>query len=303
MPGLLCIQRSPGSICPRIGRVLLVAGTYTSSYGRVLYQHRNYFGVLRVTYDASGNFNRLIHGHTLHGQQSLDLERRLEPLTYYHRTGPIGQVFEVTRTRNPGTDVALVGLGAGSLAAYAEPGQQMTYYEIDPVVAQIARDSRFFTFLEDSRAGSIAVVLGDARLRLDDAPDHAYGLIVLDAFSSDAIPTHLLTREALRLYRSKLGETGILAFHISNKCIDLAPILGALARDAGLQCLVRSDLDLSPCEMESGKEPSTWAVMAARDADLGSLSHDARWTPPQVPPNEPVWTDDFSSIIQHLRLN
>ena len=286
-----------------LGAVLMVAGTYTSSYGRVLYQHRNYFGVLRVTYDASGNLNRLIHGHTLHGQQSLDPDRRLEPLTYYHRTGPIGQVFEVLHTRDPGADVALVGLGAGSLAAYAEPGQRLTYYEIDPIVAKIARDTRFFTFLEDSRAASVAVVLGDARLRLGDAPGHAYGLIVLDAFSSDAIPTHLLTREALRLYRDKLKEGGILAFHISNKCIDLIPILGALARDAGLQCLVRRDLDLPASELNIGKEPSTWAVMAASQADLGLLSHDSRWLPPRVPPAEAVWTDDFSSIIEHLRLN
>ena len=305
LAGLVCyaFKDRPVRFGLGLGAVLLVAGTYTSSYGRVLYQHRSYFGVLRVAYVASGNFNRLIHGHTLHGQQSLDPERRLEPLTSYHRTGPIGQVFEVLRTRDPRSDVALVGLGAGSLACYAEPGQRMTFFEIDPVVAKIARDRRYFTFLDDSRTASIAVVLGDARLRLNDAPDHAYGLIVLDAFSSDAIPTHLLTREALQLYRAKLGEGGILAFHISNPWIDLAPILGALARDAGLQCLVRRDLDISPAEARCGKEPSIWAVMAARDAGLGSLSNDSRWTPPQGRPNEAVWTDDFSSIIEHLRLN
>ncbi len=305
LAGLVCyaFKDRPVRFGLGLGAVLLVAGTYTSSYGRVLYQHRSYFGVLRVAYVASGNFNRLIHGHTLHGQQSLDPERRLEPLTYYHRTGPIGQVFEVLRTRDPGSDVALVGLGAGSLACYAEAGQRMTFFEIDPVVAKIARDRRYFTFLDDSRTASIAVVLGDARLRLNDAPDHAYGLIVLDAFSSDAIPTHLLTREALQLYRAKLGEDGILAFHISNKWIDLAPILGALARDAGLQCLVRRDLDISPAEARCGKEPSIWAVMAASQADLGSLSNDSRWTRPQVRPSEAVWTDDFSSIIEHLRLN
>ncbi len=285
-----------------LGAVLLVAGSYTSSYGQVLYQHRNYFGVLRVTYDAAGNFNRLIHGHTLHGQQSLDPRQRFEPLTYYHRTGPIGQVFEDLRQRGNRSDVALVGLGAGSLAAYGEPGQHMTYYEIDPVVVQIARDTRFFTFLDDSHAASIDIVLGDARLRLNDAPEHAYALIVLDAFSSDAIPTHLLTREALQLYRSKLKEGGMLAFHISNKCIDLAPILGALARDADLRCLVRRDFDLPTSELKIGKEPSTWAVMAARDIDLGSLTCDSRWVAPHVPPGEAVWTDDFSSIIEHMRL-
>ncbi len=285
-----------------LGAVLLVAGTYTSNYGQVLYQHRNYFGVLRVTYDPAGNFNRLIHGHTLHGQQSLDPQQRYEPLTYYHRTGPIGQVFDDLRQRGNPSDVALVGLGAGTLAAYGEPGQHMTYFEIDPVVAQIARDPSFFSFLSDSRAASINIVLGDARLRLNDAPDHAYGLIVLDAFSSDAIPTHLLTREALQLYRSKLKQGGMLAFHISNKCVDLAPVLAALARDADLRCLVRRDLDLPASELKIGKEPSIWAVMAACDVDLGSLTCDSRWVAPHVPPGEAVWTDDFSSIIEHMRL-
>ena len=147
------------------------------------------------------------------------------------------------------------------------------------------------------------MVLGDARLKLGGATDHSYGLIVLDAFSSDAIPTHLLTREAVRLYRSKLKPGGILAFHISNKCIDLAPILGALAHDAGLHCLVRRDLDLPPAELKIGKEPSTWAVMSASPTDLGSLAGDPRWVAPQVPPGEAVWTDDYSSILEHLRLN
>jgi hypothetical protein len=305
LAGLVCyaFKDRPVRFGLGLGAVLVVAGTDTSSYGRVLYQHRNYFGVLRVTYDAPGNFNRLIHGHTLHGLESLDPQRRHEPLTYYHRTGPIGQVFDMLRTRDPATEVALVGLGAGSLAAYAEPGQRFTYYEINPAVVQVAQDKRYFTFLDDSRAGSIAVVLGDARLRLAEAPDRTFGLIVLDAFSSDSIPTHLLTREALGLYRSKLKEDGILAFHISNKCIDLSPILGALAQDAGLQCLIRRDLDLSPSELESGKEPSIWSVMTAAPEQLGSLANDSRWVPPQFPPGESAWTDDFSSIIGHLRLH
>ena len=264
---------------------------------------RNYFGVLRVTYDASGNFNRLIHGHTLHGQQSLDPDRRLEPLTYYHRTGPIGQVFEVLHSvRDPGTDVALVGLGAGITGSVCRARPAHDYYEIDPVVAKISRRTRVSSHFSKTVERPHRRGPGRCPAAAQRCAEHAYGLIVLDAFSSDAIPTHLLTREALRLYCTKLGKNGILAFHISNKCIDLAPILGALARDAGLHCLVRRDLDLPASELLTGKEASTWAVMAATQADLGSLSHDPRWVSPPVSPAKPFWTDDLS-IIEHLRLN
>jgi hypothetical protein len=284
------------------GAVFLAGGTYASDYGRVLYQHRNYFGVLRVTELTPGNYHRLIHGHTVHGQQSLDPSRRREPLAYYHRTGPIGQVFDVLDERLTRANVASVGLGAGSLACYAQPGQCWTFYEIDPVVARVGRDPRFFTFLDDSRATTTEVVLGDARLCLKSAPEHGYKLIVLDAFSSDAIPTHLLTREALRLYLDKLAEGGIIAFHISNNFIDLAPVLGTLARDSELSCLVRRDLNLSPEEASGGKSPSIWAAMARRASDLGVLVDDPRWASPPSQSGETVWTDDFSNIVEHLIL-
>jgi hypothetical protein len=302
LAALVCytFKERPVRFALGIGAILLVGGTYTSNFGRVLDQHRNYFGVLRITHVASGNYHRLIHGHTLHGQQSLDPERRREPLTYYHRTGPIGQVFGVFGTQPARPDVAVVGLGAGTLACYAAPGQRWTFYEIDPAVERVARRSDYFTFLEDCRADSLEVILGDARLRLHDAPEHGYGLIVLDAFSSDAIPTHLLTREALRLYLAKLAEGGVIAFHISNSYIDLVPVLGALARDAHWKCLVRRDLDVAPEDVRLGKSPSIWAVMAAGDADLGGLGADSRWQSPRVRPDEAVWSDDFSNIIEHL---
>ncbi len=305
LAGLICFsfKERPVRFALAIAAVLVVGGTTTRNDGRVLYQRRNYFGVLRVTHVAEGNYHRLIHGHTLHGQQALDPERRGEPLTYYSRTGPIGQLFENLHTRIAQSDIAIVGLGAGTLACYAQPGQRWTFYEIDPVVATIASDRRYLSFLEESRAASTAVILGDARLRLGDAPERVYQLIVLDAFSSDAIPTHLLTREALQCYRSKLTADGVLAFHISNRYIDLTPVLGALARDASLKCLVRRDLSVSPDELRNGKEPSVWAVMAAREADLATLPGDPRWQPPRVDPREPVWTDDFSDIINCFHIS
>jgi spermidine synthase len=221
-------------------------------------------------------------------------------LTYYHRTGPIGQVFEAFGARPARPDVAIVGLGAGSLACYAEPDQGWTFYEIDPAVVRIARDPRYFTYLKDSRARSQDVVVGDARLRLRDAPDGGYGLIVLDAFSSDAIPMHLLTREALRLYRAKLADGGLIAFHISNRYLDLAPVMGALARDAGLIERIRRDGEVSTLQAKLGKFPSDWVVMAAREEDLGPLRGDPRWETAMVRPDEEVWTDDFSNIIRHF---
>src|SRR5262249_45082582 len=151
--------------------------------------------------------------------------------------GPVGQVIQEFRWGRSRRSVAVVGLGAGGLACYAEPGQRWAVYQIDPAVERVARDPRYFTYLSDCRAGRLDVVLGDARLRLREAPDHEFDLIVLDAFSSDAIPLHLLTREALHLYLDKLADHGLIAVHISNRFLDLAPVLGALARDADLACL------------------------------------------------------------------
>ena len=125
-------------------------------------------------------------------------------------------------------------------------------------------------------------------------------MIVLDAFSSDAIPTHLLTREALQLYLGKLAEGGLIAFHISNNFLDLAPVLGALANEMELQCLVRRDLNLLPDEARAGKLPSIWAVMAAQEADLGQLFGDAMWKAPTIHPGEAAWSDDYWNIIKHL---
>ena len=248
--------------------------------------------------------NRLFHGSTLHGQQSLDPALRHEPSTYFTRSGPIGQVFSsIERQLNrPGTRVAIVGLGAGTLASYAQPGQRWTFYEIDAAVERIARDPRFFTYLRDCEAAGVDIILGDARQRLEGAPDHAYQLIVLDAFSSDALPVHLLSREAIRLYRAKLASDGLLLFNLSNRYLDLDPVIGRQAGDTGLTCRVCYDLFVSGDEKKAGKQPSIWAVMAASEADLGSLAADARWQSPTLRLGSAVWTDDYSDLASYLLL-
>lgn len=289
----------PARFALGVAAVLGVAGL-ASIRGEPLLQERNFFGVLRV-YDLDGPDVRvLVHGSTIHGMQSLDPARRGEPLTYYHRDGPMGQVDRAFAEGGAAPTVAVVGLGAGSLAAYARPDQRWMYYEIDPAVERVARDPHYFTFLRDCRAERLGVTLGDARFRLAGAPDRAYGLIVLDAFSSDAIPTHLLTLEAVRLYRSKLARGGLLVFHISNRYFDLAPVLGTLARDAGLTARIRRDLDVSPEEFKAGHQPSIWVAMAASPADLGALADDERWEPVEVAPDRPAWTDDYSNLLGAL---
>jgi spermidine synthase len=298
--GCYAFKDRPVRLALGLGAVMLAGGTYTSNFGRVLYQHRNYFGVLRVTHVASGNYHRLIYGQTIQGQQSLDPALRHEPLTYYHRTGPIGQIFSVLHSRTARPNVAIAGLGAGTLACYAEPSERWTFYEIDPAVERIACNPNYFTFLAECRAASTEVILGDARLLLKEAPEHAYGLIVMDAFNPDAIPTHLLTREALQLYLGKLAVGGIIAFHISNKFVDLVPVLGALARDANLTCLIRRDLSVSPEDIRGGKSTSMWGVMATRETDVGALLEDPRWESPPIRPSESLWTDDFTNVSEHL---
>jgi hypothetical protein len=262
----------------------------------VLHAERSFFGVHRVTLDPTGQYHMLVHGKTLHGVQSLDPARRRESLTYYHRTGPIGQVLEVYG-RDTAKKIAAVGLGAGSLAAFGLPGQEWTFYEIDPVVLKLARDERFFSFLRDS-AAEVRVVLGDARLSLASARDGHFDLMILDAYSSDAIPVHLVTREALALYLKKLGPGGILAFHISNMHLDLQPVFANLAHDAGLACFGQDNTDVSAAEVAQGKYPSQWLVMARRAEDFARLVKDSRWVPHTGDPRLPVWTDNYASLLR-----
>ena len=265
----------------------------------ILYRERSFFGVVQVENDRAAELHRLVHGNTTHGAQSTNPGRRREPLTYFTRTGPIGQALTELPGAQGRSQVAVIGLGAGSLACYGEPGQRWTFYEIDPTVARVARDPRLFTFLRDCPPAT-DVVLGDARLSLTGAPKADFDVLVVDAFNSDAIPVHLLTREALALYLDKLTDDGVLAVHITNRYLDLRPVLGDLARDAGLAALVREDDDVPEAERAAGKSSSVWVVAARRPGPLGRLVDDPRWEPLTAPAKPSVWTDDFSNIVSVL---
>jgi spermidine synthase len=280
-----------------VGAILL-AGSWAGDGGHTIHTERTFFGVYRVSVEASGRYRALFHGTTLHGMQATDPARRADPLTYYDRTGPFGQALaqlpEVTRA----PEVAVVGLGVGSLASYASPAQRWTFYELDPAVERLARSAEYFTYMRDC-GDRCRVVLGDARISLASARPNQYGLIVLDAFSSDAIPMHLLTSEAFTLYLSRLSHGGVLAFHVSNRHLALGPVVARLARLHGLTVIEQLD-GVTAGDSADGKTASDWVFMAASARDLGPLVADARWVPPVVSSSTPFWTDDSSSILSVL---
>lgn len=255
---------------------------------------RSFFGIYKVR--QNGDFHTLTHGTTMHGAQSTLAPWTREPLTYYHREGPVGQLFanvgDATRHRS----LAIVGLGTGTLACYGRATDDVTVYEIDPLVVTIARDARLFTYLRDCPPKT-RVIVGDARLSLVAAPDSSIDVLLLDAFSSDAIPAHLVTREALALYLRKLRPGGVIAFHISNRYLDLKPVLAELARDARVAGAVGSSPALTPDQRRMLKARSEWVVLTRRAGDLSRLRRLSGWTVLAPSASVRVWTDDFTDVL------
>lgn len=278
--------------------VMLASVYYTGAPEPTLHLARNFFGTSRVTTDSTGRINSLYSGNTIHGRQFVEPSRRCEPLSYHHENGPLGQVMAVYNAAPANARVAVIGLGVGAMAAYSQPGQEWTFYEINPDVIDLARNSQYFTYLKNCGGGSLNVIEGDARLNLQNAEAGHYGVIVLDAFSSDAIPVHLVTEQALDLYLSKLAEGGMIAFHISNRSLNLKPILADLAESRKLAC-IGSD-DLKPGSFE-GKDPSQWVVMARSLPEISNLSINSQWQRLNGRKGGRVWSDDFSNIFQAIR--
>ena len=279
-----------------VGAVILASLLWASGHSQVLYSERNFFGTLEVVLDPDGGYHLLNHGTTIHGAQSLNPARRLEPLTYYHPTGPIGQVFAAFDEKSSRDRVAVIGLGTGTLACYAQPGQHWVFYEIDPIVVRIAHDPLYFTFLDDCVA-EVEVILGDGRLSLAKAPDRHFDLIVLDIFQLRLHSRSLPDARGAPALSSQAFRRGILLFHISNKFLQLKPVLGDLAGKAGLACFVRDDNYWNPAVEREKKIGSVWAVMARQPSDLGHLPQDERWETLPGRPGARPWTDDFSNIL------
>jgi hypothetical protein len=260
---------------------------------------RSFFGVHRVAEIADGKARVLYHGTTMHGAQRLrnddgtPVQGSPGPLTYYYPEGPLAEAIGAARAVHGSFGhVAIVGLGTGSLACHRKTGERWTFFEIDPEVIRIARDPRLFSFLSNC-APDAPVVVGDARLTLEAASDR-YDLIVLDAFSSDSIPVHLLTREALAGYLSKLSPRGVIVAHISNRHLDLAPVVAQIARSQGLVAFFRED-DRANDLMTTFTANARVVVMTREAGDIGSVA--GSWTPLHPDQTSALWTDDYSNIL------
>jgi SAM-dependent methyltransferase len=265
--------------------------TVLGEKGEVVYATRNFFGIKRVV-DTSTE-RRLLHGDTLHGVENRDPGAAGEPTIYYRRAGPLGDVMEMMGDRS-GQRVGVVGLGAGAIAAYAGADRHVTFFEVDPAVESIA--AQYFTFLTRC-AQQCAVVSGDGRLAIARSPEAQFDLIVLDAFSSDVIPPHLVSRDALEVYLSRLKPNGVILFHASNRYLRVKDLLSALVADAGLPSLLRDDRGRDA----AGGSDSVWLAAAKSSETLENLRSLNTWTAAPRPRDVRVWSDDYSSLVNLLQ--
>jgi hypothetical protein len=283
---------------------VLLANHYVLDVGAVT-SVRSFFGIHRITESSDGRFRLLSHGTTLHGGQRIrdasgaPITGRPEPMMYYYDGSAIAQLLDTARANTGGAiSFAVIGLGTGTLACRAEPADTVHYYEIDRTVIGIARDPKFFNFISECRP-DLPITLGDARLTLADAPDGSYDLILIDAFTSDAIPIHLLTREAMAIYLKKLTPHGIVAIHVSNRHLELASVVAGIAAANGLVSRVNESGDVTENEAEY-LFTGTVVASAPTDEDFGELVLSPYWERQTPDANQWVWTDDYSNIVGAL---
>ena len=268
----------------------------------VLARHRSFFGVHTVLKDESEGFHVLMHGITVHGAQHLDPARRLEPTTFYHRDGPLGQLFAALGTGGRFRRVALIGLGTGSAACYREPGREWTFFEIDPLVVRARPGPALVHVSSPSALPDAKVVTGDGRLSLQTVPDGSFDLIIVDTFSSDAIPVHMMTREAVMLYFRKLSERGVLMLHITNQYLDLDAGAGEHRRRPGPDGDgARARGSRLPSDGRYCPDGIALDGARARARRPRRAGDPGRMAAPGVGRGGRPWTDDYSNILQALK--
>jgi hypothetical protein len=278
----------------------VLTGLWQPGFNRVAVL-RSFFGVNQVVATTDGRYRLLYHGTTLHGaERTADAAANVvpEPLTYYYPGGPLAEGIDAVRNaRGWLGHVAVVGLGTGALTCYRQRSEAWTFYEIDPAVVQIARDPRYFTFISKC-APDLPVVIGDARLTLAASAER-YDLIVLDAFSSDTIPVHLLTREAVAGYLRHLNAGGVLLLHISNRYMELAETVAAVGAAEGLTALIKVD-DRPQASTIDYKMNAEVVALSRRAADAGDLQARPGWHRLEAERDVQPWTDDYSNIFEAI---
>lgn len=282
--------------------VLTVASARVGDRVNVEQSWRSFFGVIRASHmnvpSLGGRVRMLSHGTTLHGAQALSPAYRCQPLLYYAHETPIGQVFDAERSRKPSLTIGAIGLGTGSVAAYVRKSDALTFFEIDPLVFRVTATGRDFTYTRECAKGRIGYILGDARLTLNRQPAGLFDVLLIDAFSSDSVPAHLLTVEAVKMYLSKLKPDGVVILHLSNRNLDLNEPAQAVAFAAGGHAMFQS-------HPSDKSKPSLWesaedaVIISPTEAGLAPYRNDLRWDPIKPHLARP-WTDDYMNLFGAL---
>jgi hypothetical protein len=278
---------------------LVLIRAYPADDGRVE-TVRSFFGVHKIMVTPHRQYHVLMHGTTIHGAEKFQnndgtpVTGRPEPITYYHKDGGIGQAITAVRERKGAPlRVAVIGLGSGTLTCAAEPDETWKFFEIDQSMVDTARDPKYFTYIQNC-APDLKPVMGDARLTFAKEPDGVYDLIIVDAYSSDAIPIHLATQEAMAIYKRKLAPQGAVVMHVSNRHLELASVVVGIAQANELRSWVYNE--------DSGRDDeyifATNVVVSAREeADVGKLATSEQWAETGADENQRVWTDDYSNVL------
>jgi hypothetical protein len=278
---------------------LVLTRVYPLDDGRVE-TVRSFFGVHKIVVTPNGQYHVLMHGTTIHGAQKFEnadgtpVTGRPEPISYYHKDGGIGRAITAVRERKGAPlRVAVIGLGAGTLTCASRPGETWKFFEIDQSMVDTARDPKYFTFVRDC-APDLKPVMGDARLTFAREPDGIYDLIIVDAYSSDAIPIHLATQEAMKIYKDKLAPQGAVVMHVSNRNLELASVVVGIAEANDLKSWVYSE--------DSNRDgeyifPTAVVVSAREEADVGKLASSDVWELTDANKQQRVWTDDYSNVL------
>lgn len=279
--------------------IALVVVTWRPFEPNLLERVRSPYGIYRIaqTETALGTQNLLLHGRINHGTQMTSPRLERLPSTYYSLRSPIGEVFALLRESKDTRPVGVVGLGVGTLATYVQAGQAMDFFEIDPVVAAQAADASRFTYLARAE-GEVTVHIGDGRKLLEAAPAGRYRLLVLDAYSSDAIPVHLLTSQALQIYMERTTPDGLLLFHVTNGYVEVGQIVANAAAALGWSAIQKTHWPRESQDIELGATTSEWVAVARSDADLAPVAKLPGWTK-SSPDHRAVWTDDFANILPY----
>jgi hypothetical protein len=295
----LGLNASRWKIFATVAVALVLLRAYPPDAGRVE-TVRSFFGVHKIVVTPEGQYHVLMHGTTIHGAEKFQnndgtpVTGRPEAITYYHKDGGIGQAISAIRARKSGPiRVAVIGLGAGTLTCASEPGEDWKFFEIDQTMVDTARDPKYFTYIQNCEP-DLKPVIGDARLTFAKEPDGIYDLIIVDAYSSDAIPIHLATEEAMEIYKHKLAPQGAVVMHVSNRHLELSSVVVGIADANDLKSWVYSE--------DSGRDGeyifSTSVVVSAREeADVGALASSDKWALTEAEDNQRVWTDDYSNVL------